>query len=117
MRMRKAERVYPHEIDHLPGLGFDSVRNDKGCIGFRDATDDPSSNFAARRDARKLQDMCLRRIAQDWEFLRQYEKNNLAGLPTKLRMLLLSNIAVYGPEDGVGFEGLKHVLMLPDDDE
>jgi hypothetical protein len=115
--MRNAERVYPHDIDHLPGLGFDSVRNDKGHVSFRDATDDPNSSFAVHKDGRKLQDMCLRRIAQDWEFVRQYEKNNLADLPTGLRMLLLSNIAVYGPEDGVGFEGLKHVLMLPDNDE
>jgi hypothetical protein len=26
---------------------------------------------------------------------------------------LLSNIAVFGPEDGVGFEGLRNLLMLP----
>ena len=78
--MRNAERVYPHDIDHLPGLG-----NDKEYVSFRDATDDPNSSFAVHRDGRKLQDMCLRRIAQDWQFVRQYEKNNLADLPTGLR--------------------------------
>jgi hypothetical protein len=61
--------------------------------------------------------MCLRRMANNWEFIRQYERNNLADLPTRLRMLLLSNIAVYGPEDGVGFEGLRHILMAPETDE
>lgn len=49
--------------------------------------------------------------------MREYERNNLADLPTTLRMQLLSYIAVYGPEDGVGFEGLRHILMVPENDE
>jgi hypothetical protein len=61
--------------------------------------------------------MCLRRIASDWDFMHQYERNNLAYLPATLRMELLSNIAVYGPDDGVGFEGLRHIFMAPSDDE
>ncbi len=62
---------------------------------------------------RRLQDICLRAMARNWEFVREYERNNLADLPTGLRMLLLSNIAVYGPDDGVGFEGLRDILLLP----
>lgn len=61
----------------------------------------------------KLQDMCLRNIARNWEHMREYEQNNLAYLPTRLRMLLLSNIAVYGPEEGVGYEGLRNLLVPP----
>jgi hypothetical protein len=49
--------------------------------------------------------------------MHEYESNNLAYLPATLRMELLSNIAVYGPDDGVGFEGLKHIFMAPSDDE
>jgi hypothetical protein len=85
------ERKYPDRIQHLPGI--------------------------AATNSRTLQDMCLRRMAGDWEFMRQYERNNLADLPTCLRMSLLSNIAMYGPEEGVGFEGLKTLLMPPEHDE
>ena len=55
-------------------------------------------------------------MARDWEFMRDYERNNLADLPPALRTLLLSNIAVYGPEDGIGSEGLNNLLMLPVED-
>ena len=57
--------------------------------------------------------MCLRAMARQWEFIREYESNNLADLPTRQRMLLLSHIAVFGPEDGVGLEGLNTLLTNP----
>jgi hypothetical protein len=87
-RDKNGERLFPHDISVLPGIG-------------------------ERNGGRKLQDMCLRAMAKDWEFIREYEKNNLADLPTGLRMLLLSYIAVYGPEDGVGAEGLGDILVVP----
>ncbi len=83
-------RVYPTDVAHLPGLHV--PQDGKG---------------------RRLQDMCLRAMARNWKFVREYEKNNLADLPTGLRMLLLSNIAVYGPDDGIGSEGLRNLLLLP----
>ena len=92
--------MFPHDLNHLPGLEYKLGREDEKHNGH----------------GTTLQDMCLRRIASDWEFMRQYERNNLADLPTALRMQLLSNIAVYGPEGGVGFDGLKHILMGPGDD-
>ena len=100
MKKRKNERPYPHDLNHLPGLVHKLHEEDD----------------EHQRGARRLQDMCLRRIACDWEFMQQYERNNLADLPATLRMQLLSNIAVYGPEDGVGFDGLKHILMTPRED-
>jgi hypothetical protein len=81
--------VYPTDIEHLPGLPS------RECNGM------------------KLQDMCLRNIARNWEFMRGYEKYNLIFLPSTLRSLLLSNIAVYGPDGGVGYEGLKNLLVPP----
>jgi hypothetical protein len=87
---RAQERVYPNDIGHLPGL--------------EDAGDGRS---------RRLQDVCLRAMAREWEFVQEYEKNNLADLPVGLRIRLLSNIAVYGPDDGIGFEGLKNLLIPP----
>lgn len=49
--------------------------------------------------------MCLRGMARDWEFVAEYERNNLVDLPAGLRMQLLSFVAVYGPDEGAGFEG------------
>lgn len=81
MRYRGQQRVYPTDVEHLPGL-----------------TDGEGKG-------RRLRDVCLRTLARDWEFIKEYEKNNLVDLPTGLRMALLSAIAVYGPDEGVGFEG------------
>ncbi|CAL3969858.1 unnamed protein product [Diplocarpon coronariae] len=86
---RSPARSLPVDIRHLPGL--------------------PDAD----RKSSSLQDMCLREIARKWEFVRKYERNNLADLSSGLRMMLLSHIAVYGPEDGVGFEGLKNILTIP----
>ncbi|CZT03687.1 uncharacterized protein RCO7_07618 [Rhynchosporium graminicola] len=86
---RSQVRFLPEDIRHLPGAPEDA------------------------RKGRSLQDICLREMAREWEFVRKYEKNNLADLPTGTRMLLLSYIAVYGPHEGVGFDGLKNILLLP----
>ncbi|KAL2061593.1 hypothetical protein VTL71DRAFT_6970 [Oculimacula yallundae] len=86
---RSQARLLPTDVRHLPGLPEDA------------------------RKGRSLQDMCMREMAREWEFVREYEKNNLADLPSGLRMILLSYIAVYGPHEGVGFEGLKNILLPP----
>jgi len=57
--------------------------------------------------------MCVRTIAKDWENMREYECNNLAFLPVRFRMQLLSCIAVYGPENGIGYQGLRTLLLPP----
>lgn len=61
--------------------------------------------------------MCLRGLAYEWEFVREWEQNNLSDVPTGLRMALLSNIAVFGPEIGVGWEGLKAIITSAIDAE
>ncbi|KAG4432991.1 hypothetical protein IFR05_011535 [Cadophora sp. M221] len=86
---RSEERRLPTDVRHLPGLP------------------------AEERKGRSLHDVCLREMARQWESVREYEKNNLADLPSGIRMKLLSYIAVYGPDEGVGFEGLKNILILP----
>ncbi|KAH8775185.1 hypothetical protein BGZ57DRAFT_942082 [Hyaloscypha finlandica] len=87
---RREGRVFPARIDDLPGLG------EAGGV-----------------KGNKLQDMCLRAMARDWEFIQEYERNNLADLPVAIRILLLSYIAAYGPDEGVGFGGLKSLLLHP----
>ena len=84
--------MFPSDVDHLPGLAQDGERLGKG---------------------RRLQDMCLRIMAREWDYVKEYERNNLADLPVGVRMLLLSYIAVYGPEEGVGFEALRNLLIHP----
>lgn len=64
-----------------------------------------------------LVDLCLRRIAEDWDSQNEYNQYHLASLPTRLRTLLLSYIARFGPVDGVGYAGLERLLQLPEDDE
>ncbi|ELR09447.1 hypothetical protein VC83_01902 [Pseudogymnoascus destructans] len=59
----------------------------------------------------------LRRMAEDWDFQNEYNQYHLASLPTRLRTLLLSYIARYGPVDGVGYIGLERLLQLPEDDD
>lgn len=52
-------------------------------------------------------------MAHNWEFIKEYEKYNLADLPTRLRVLLLSNIALHGPDEGVGYEALRNLVITP----
>ena len=85
----------------LPGLGFQDGGTEEGF---------PHS----------LQNTAMRTIARQWEDISQYEKYNLVDLPARLRMMLLSYIAVYGPDEGVGLDGLRHLLIRPtsaEDDE
>ncbi|CZR62584.1 uncharacterized protein PAC_12481 [Phialocephala subalpina] len=90
LRGRGQQRVYPTDVEHLPGLP------------------------AGEGKGRRLVDMCLRNIARDWEFIHEYEKYNLVDLPSGLRMALLSVVAVHGSDESVGFEGLKNLLVLPE---
>jgi hypothetical protein len=63
-----------------------------------------------------LVDACLRKLARDWEFHAEYDMYYLSNLQTRLRGLLLSYISTYGPEDGVGAEGLKTILRPVDEE-
>ncbi|TVY89088.1 hypothetical protein LAWI1_G008532 [Lachnellula willkommii] len=91
LRARGDKRLFPAEVEHFPGLPADSIDGGR----------------------RRLDNLCMRVMGRNWELVREYEKNYLADLPTRLRILLLSNIAVYGPEEGTGLEGLKSLLFLP----
>ncbi|KAM3065570.1 hypothetical protein ACMFMG_011549 [Clarireedia jacksonii] len=62
---------------------------------------------------KSLLDTCLRSLAHNWEEMSLWERNNLAILPTRIRMALLSYLAVYGPDDGVGYQALKDLLISP----
>lgn len=81
------KRNCPTHISHLPGLVHEN-RNG-------------------------LRELCLRSMARDWDFIQLYEMHNLASLPTWLRISFLSYVAVYGPEGGVGFIGLKNIAVFP----
>jgi len=104
-KKRTKDGLHPHDVNELPGLD---------AYPKKSRTAEPR---ASERDERSLQNMCMRLMAVEWEFMREFERNNLAGLPTRLRMQLLSNIAVYGPVEGVGFEGMKSIVDFPEDQD
>ncbi|KAH8804940.1 hypothetical protein F5884DRAFT_432500 [Xylogone sp. PMI_703] len=93
MKTYSNERLYPHDIEHLPGL----PDSEDGEMGLRN--------------------MCLRHMARNWDFIKVYESNNLADLPTALRIRLMSYIALYGPEEGIGHDGLKNLVLIPSENE
>lgn len=84
-RQQSQGRNHPENVMHLPGANA----------------------------PRGLVDTCLRRMAEDWGFHSDYNTYYLATMPTRLRVLLLSYIAVYGPDEGVGIEGLNNILRPP----
>ncbi len=49
----------------------------------------------------------LKQMAMDWEWTSAFENNNLCSLPAPFKALLLSYIALYGPDEGVTSQGLK----------
>jgi len=98
---RQDGRIYPNDIEHLPSLS-ELPQNRR-----RDGT---PTMFHRERS---LQDMCLRAMARNWIYVEDWERNNLADLPTRLRMSLLSYIAVYGSHEGITLRQLKTILLPP----
>ncbi|KAF7945047.1 hypothetical protein EAE96_009830 [Botrytis aclada] len=96
-RLGEEGRLFSRGVGYFPGLGDDTNGNGPNA-------------------GRSLLETCLRRLASDWQNMSIYESNNLALLPVSLRMALLSYIAVYGPEEGIGFQALKTILLLPTKD-
>lgn len=66
------------------------------------------------RRHRSLVAVCLRQMARDWNDQVENIGAWLAILPSSIRSALLSHIIVYGPEGGVGYNGLK-ALLRPDE--
>ncbi|KAG9228898.1 hypothetical protein BJ875DRAFT_476358 [Amylocarpus encephaloides] len=95
MKKSQPERLYPASIYHLPGLADEYVQESK---------------------SRTLQGTCLRAMARNWTFIGQYEANYLADLPLSHKIKLLSNIAVHGPEEGIGRDALNNLILGPGPD-
>ncbi|KAI9810001.1 MAG: hypothetical protein M1827_006768 [Pycnora praestabilis] len=57
-----------------------------------------------------LMEQTLKTLAANWKWHVTCDQYYLATLPTSLKSLLLSHIAVYG-RDGVGFKGLKTLFL------
>lgn len=74
------DRKYPENILHLPG-----VKMPKGLLH-----------------------LCLKKISSDWAFQSQYNMYYFATMPTVLRVLLLSYIAVHGPPEGEWIRNAFH---------
>ncbi|GME28887.1 uncharacterized protein LTHEOB_7500 [Neofusicoccum parvum] len=50
-------------------------------------------------------------LAKNWDWLLEYEQYYLATLPTQLKDVLFSYLAMYGPEDGISLDTLR-ILFL-----
>ncbi|KAI9742844.1 MAG: hypothetical protein M1818_003573 [Claussenomyces sp. TS43310] len=59
---------------------------------------------------RSLMHTCLKRLARDWHFYKEFDRHYLPSLPTGIRMALLSYVVIYGPEDGIGYDGLRSTV-------
>jgi hypothetical protein len=84
--------------------------------GYRHVPDD-FSRLAKLQDSlpskRSLMHQTLKAIAQDWEFVSEYEANNLATIPVSLKSLLISYLSMYSSDQGIDIDSLK-VLFLRD---
>lgn len=65
--------------------------------------------------SRSLVHYTCRTLAKNWEWLLEYEQHYLATLPIQLKDILLSYLAIYGPEDGITLDTLK-ILFLTEHD-
>ncbi|KAI9852755.1 MAG: hypothetical protein M1838_005513 [Thelocarpon superellum] len=79
----------PHRTDGLPGL--------------------------QRPDEGSLLHTALKSLAQNWEWHTHYNQYYLATLPSILKSTLLGYVAVYGPDTGIGLEGLKLLFLSQDE--
>lgn len=63
--------------------------------------------------AMSLQCIVLKALAREFDWHAEYDHAYLSTLPVKLKMLLLSYIASYGPEEGMSSTGLRLLMMSP----
>ncbi|KAL9087233.1 MAG: hypothetical protein Q9165_006727 [Trypethelium subeluteriae] len=77
-------RLRPPDVDHLPGVDIP----EKGS----------------------LVDQAFKAMALEWEFVSEYEQLNLATIPARLKSVLLSYLAVYGPETGITLGNLRSLF-------
>ena len=60
---------------------------------------------------RSLLHQTLKAMAQNWEFVSEYEQNNLGTIPVSLKSLLMSYLSMYSSDQGIDIDSLK-VLFL-----
>lgn len=58
-----------------------------------------------------LKHYALKALAENWDWLADYEANNLATLPIYLKSSLLTYLSLYGPDDDISLASLK-ILFL-----
>jgi len=54
---------------------------------------------------------CLKAIAADWKWHVNYDQYYLAGMPVRVKAMLLSYIAVYGDGESLDIDGLRTVFL------
>ncbi|KAI9837777.1 MAG: hypothetical protein M1819_006711 [Sarea resinae] len=72
----------------------------------------PDARVPAKRS---LLHQAMKALARDWEWHMHYDQHYLATLPVDLKATLLSYITVFGPDIGVGIEGLRTLFLTQDE--
>lgn len=75
----------PDRLDRLPGLEFPATSSLLHC--------------------------CLKVIAANWKWHLNYDQYYLAGVPVRVKALLLSYIAVYGEAGSLDIDGLRRIFL------
>ncbi|KAI9654382.1 MAG: hypothetical protein M1821_006698 [Bathelium mastoideum] len=58
-----------------------------------------------------LLEQCFTAMAQKWEFISEYEQLNLATMPARLKSILLSYLAAFGPDPGINVGDLRLLFL------
>ena len=108
-----------HTPPHVRARNLRRMREAQGQASYRHVPKD-FSRLAKLEDAspqlpseRSLLHQTLKRMAENWEFVSEYEQNNLATMPVSLKTLLMSYLSVYSSDQGIDIDSLK-VLFLRD---
>lgn len=56
--------------------------------------------------------LTMKKMAENWEWLSEYEQYNLATLPASLKSLLLSYLSVYSSDQGIDIDSFKALFLM-----
>lgn len=105
-----------HTPHHVRVRNLRQYREEQMKAGYRHVPGD-FSRLAKLQGSlpskRSLMHQTLKAMAQDWEFVSEYEANNLATIPVSLKSLLISYLSMYSSDQGIDIDSLK-VLFLRD---
>lgn len=105
-----------HTPHHVRVRNLRQYKEEQAKAGYRHVPDDFSKLAKLQGSLpskRSLVHQALKAMAQNWEFVSEYEMNNLATIPVALKSLLMSYLSMYSSDQGIDIDSLK-ILFLRD---